>query len=75
MYRKNVPVSTLARFVADPAAFSRPQTRAMEKAAAHGIRWHELLGRTRPGSAAGRVLAVTCLLAVLATVAVWLLLS
>ena len=70
-----VPVSTLARFAADPEAFSQPRTRAMEKAAARGVRWHENLGGGGNGRTAGRWVAVAITLFLIAAVAAGLLLA
>ena len=41
---RHLPVSTLARYAADPEGFFCPPTAAMKRAAAHGIRWHDRLG-------------------------------
>ena len=73
MRRRTVPVSALARFAADPHTFSRRRTRAMEKAAEHGIRWHEQLGRGRPGPTPGRRVAVAVALVLVAAAAALLL--
>ena len=50
-----IPVSTLARYAANPVGFTTSadhRTAAMDRAAAHGIRWHERLAtaprRSRP---------------------------
>ena len=52
-----IPVSTLARYAANPEGFTTSvsrRTAAMDRAAEHGIRWHERLGaeprrtRSRP---------------------------
>ena len=42
-----IPVSTLARYAANPEGFTTSpgrRTAAMDRAAEHGIRWHERLG-------------------------------
>ena len=44
-----IPVSTLARYAANPEGFTTSaahRTAAMDRAAAHGIRWHERLAAT-----------------------------
>ncbi|MDE0240653.1 MAG: hypothetical protein OXI95_11935 [bacterium] len=41
-----IPVSTLARFAADPHGF-RNRQRTSTAAARHGIRWHERLAAPR----------------------------
>ena len=72
---RHVPVSALARFAADPDAFSKPRTRAMERAAAHGIRWHDSLAGGRPGTTPGRWVAMAATLFLVAAIAAWLLLA
>lgn len=72
---RHVPVSALARFASDPEGFSKPRTRSMEKAAAHGIRWHESLAGDRPGTTSGRWVVVAAALFLIAAVAAWLLLA
>ena len=72
---RHVPVSALARFAADPDAFSKPRTRAMERAAAHGIRWHESLVGDRSGTTPGRWVAMAATLFLVAAIAAWLLLA
>lgn len=71
---RHVPVSALARFAADPDAFSKPRTRAMEKAAAHGIHWHESLSGGRPGTRPGRWVAIAATIVLVGAIAAWLLL-
>ena len=72
---RHVPVSALARFAADLEGFSKPRTRAMEKAAAHGIRWHESLAGDRPGTTPGRWVAIAATLFLVSAIAAWLLLA
>ena len=49
---KPIPVSTLARFAADPESFTA-RHRKTSAAARHGIRWHEAL--TTPRRTGSRV--------------------
>ena len=72
---RHVPVSALASFVSDPEAFSKPRTRAMEQAAAHGIRWHESLAGGRRGPSLGRKVAIAAILVIAAVFAAGLLLA
>ncbi len=72
---RHVPVSALARFAADPETFSKPRTRAMEKAAAHGILWHERRASGRRGRRPGWWVAVATALFLVAAVAAGLLLA
>ena len=73
---RHVPVSALARFAADPEAFSKPpRTRSMEKAAAHGIRWHERLAGGRAGVTPGKRLAIAATVFLAAAIAAWLVLA
>ncbi len=72
---RHVPVSALASFAADPEAFSKPCTRSMERAAAHGIRWHETLAGGRRGPRPGWWVAIAAILFFAAVFAAGLLLA
>ena len=72
---RHVPVSTLARFAVDPDAFSKPRTRSMGRAAAHGVRWHESLAGDRPGTIPGRWVMIAATILGAAAIAAWLLLA
>ena len=71
----HVPVSTLARFAADPDGLLQPRTRAMEKAAAHGVRWHEQLGRGGGRRASGWGGWLVAGVFLVAAIAAWLFLA
>ena len=72
---RHIPVSTLARFAADPEAFSKPRTRSMGRAAAHGVRWHESLAGGRAGMTPGKRLAIAATVFLAVAAAAWLLLA
>ncbi|MCY4607880.1 MAG: hypothetical protein OXD40_04695 [bacterium] len=64
---KPIPVSTLARFAADPDGF-RSRRRTGAAAARHGIRWHERLASAPRPVRMGPWLAIAALAAALALV-------